>query len=162
MVRIARLVLVVLAAVSLTINGLFLVTNQAWVLMGSRPEEYPEFAYLFVGVPLALAAFAGAASGLWTGRPGRGGSWATLPVLLITLGGLGGSALLAAMPFLPHHLTAGSASQDSWMGMLFAISSLVFLGSPVLMIVQFVLALVAVIGSFPARPAPASARSVRR
>lgn len=157
MMLLGRLLFLLAAAGSLAVNWEFATTDKAWVLAGSPPESYPEFVYVLAGAPLAFAAFIGALSRLWTGRPGRGGSRKTLAILLISVVSLAASVGLASLPYLAEPAgPRNPAEQPDWLEQLF--SAVLFMGSPLLMLVQVVLVGMAVIGSFNGKRAVAEVR----
>ncbi|KQW78449.1 hypothetical protein [Brevundimonas sp. Root1279] len=151
MLLLGRLLLLLAAVGSLAVNWEFATTDKAWVLAGSPPETYPEFVYVLAGAPLAFAAFIGALSGLWTGRPGRGGSRKTLAILLISIGSLAVSVWLACLPYLadpaPPRDPAEPVSRLSQL-----ISNALFMGSPLLMVVQILLIGWVIVESRRSRP----------
>lgn len=152
---VGKLALALIAMASLAANWVFLITDRAWVIMGSPDETYPEFLYMFVGVPLAAAAAAGTWAGLWTSLPDRNKSWAVHPVWWITLWALPLSLLTAAAPFSDSDFAI-----PEWLGAW--IGAGLFFGSPMVMAAQFALVAVAVTGSFgrqrPRAPAPSGRR----
>lgn len=132
-------VLLGLAILSVGLNTLFGLTPMAWKLMGSPSESYPEFFFIGVGMPLALAALVGGISGLWTARATRGGTWTNRAILWIAIASLLGSTILAAIVFLPPTAqlpTESNAAGDAMFAGLFVLS-------PGLMIVQLTLTIAA-------------------
>lgn len=139
---IARAAFLALAAGVVVVNARFAFTDEAWILMGSPAEAYPELGYLFVGLPLALAGLAGAASALQTRLTGREGLRIARAALWVGLGATTLSVLFAAAVFLPPGAQAPSGMDE-------ILGSVLFLGSPLLMLVQFSLAVGAAVGSRP-------------
>jgi len=139
---VGRIIILVLAVLSAGVNTLFGLTPAAWRLMGSPSESYPEFLFIGVGMPLALAALAGAMSGLWSRRGWRDGGWTVRVILRITVASLLFSSLAAAAVFLPptiHTPAQPNALAD-------AIFAGLFLVSPILMGMQFGLVIAVAIG----------------
>lgn len=139
---VGRIIILVLAVLSAGVNTLFGLTDAAWRLMGSPSESYPEILFIGVGMPLALAAMAGALSGLWTRRGRRDGGWKFRAILWITVASLVGSSLLAATVFLPptiHTPAQPNALAD-------AIFAALFFLSPILMGMQFGLVIAGAMG----------------
>jgi len=147
-----RISLLALAAGSVWINGLFATTDRAWALMGKPAEVYPELFYLLLALPLALAAFTGAAAWAWTGFRKQVTGRLMQVVLAIALVALALSAWWAVQPFMGYEDHAPDTG--SWTEV---VSTVLFLGSPVLMVVQFVLSIAVV-----ASASRAGARSARR
>ena len=141
-----RLALLAVAILSVGANGLFAFTDQAWVLMGTPPEVYPEFLFIFIGLPLALAGLSGAISELWARREKRSGSGLTQLVLWISVASVAISVLLATSIFAPSevHSPTTATPLDGAIQMVF---SGLFLGSPILLLVQLALVAVTIFGS---------------
>ena len=134
----AQILLLALSLGSTWFNGLFAFTDQAWLMMGSQPEFYPEWSYIFVGFPLAITALMGASAWLATslfGHPNLRLLWLTL---VLTCAGLALSSAAALIPFTGDVM---NLRMPQWFG------NLLFLGSPFVMTGQIVLGLVLVIGA---------------
>ena len=152
---VGRAVFLILAVASVWVNGLFGFTDRAWRIMGSPPEVYPEYAYLFIGLPMALSALFGAIAWNWIGLQRRNGGRLLAVVLGIGLTGLFVSMLEAANPFLDGPTLSFRGPVGD------ALGAALFTGGPVMMIIQLGLATwaVAVSGS---RRSAASAPSAPR
>ena len=142
---IARATFLAVAIGAVGVNAWFAFTDAAWVLMGSPSETYPELFYLLSGLPLSLGGLAGASSAIWAFRTGRDNLGIARAALWIGVATTALSLLLAAAAFLPPDTGASSGLGD-------AVGNVLLLGSPLLMFVQFGLALGSVFGSPPRKP----------
>ena len=135
----ARGALLLVAAGSVWLNWRFAFTDAAWEMMGRPPETYPEFVFLFLGLPLAIGALAGAAALAWTYCRRRAAGSVTQVLWGLTLICIAGSLWWAAQPYMapPERPT----SAGPWENL---VSSLLFFGCPTLMLTQIVLAVAVV------------------
>lgn len=126
-----RFALLLISILMVAVNIHFTLTDRAWIIMGRPDEVYPELLYLFVGAPMAIAALSGMA--VWTrvGGTPRVSSGLRRAVVGIGLFALAFSVLTAGSPFLPEG--DGGIEPPSF------VANTIFLGSPVLMLVQIVL-----------------------
>ncbi|KQY95629.1 MULTISPECIES: hypothetical protein [unclassified Brevundimonas] len=126
--------MIVASAGSLWANGLFTITDRAWVIMGTPPEVHPEWLYLLAGLPLALTALTGFSCSLWArfvGRPGRG---LELVVLALSTTALAASIQLLCVPFLEKGQQPARTVPQ-------IIANVIFLGPGLLLLIQIVLGL---------------------
>lgn len=135
--RVVLATMMLISAGSLWANGLFAFTDRAWVIMGTPPEVYPEWLYLFAGLPLAITSLTGFGCSLWARFLGPTRQELEIVVLALGTAALVASIGLIWLPFLDKGEPSGQHLPQ-------IINDAIFLGPAPLMLVEFVLGLLLV------------------